>query len=143
MKTNPEEYFPYHGKHILLIEDDLDDQFIFRDVLKELSAGLTCSVADNGHSGLLMMNTEPFPDVVFVDLNLPVMNGFEYLIAAKKRSGDRTPPIIILTTSTSEIDMAMAKQSGAEGFISKPHTFDTFRDVLHRTLMYIFADQPK
>lgn len=130
---------PYSSKHILVIDDDNDDQVFFSEILDELKLGFTCGYASNGREGLEMMKGVPAPDVVFVDINMPVMNGFQYLEAVRREELDRNIPIIMLTTSSMKEDQELARELGAVGFISKPGSFRQFREILKDTLTSLFS----
>jgi CheY-like chemotaxis protein len=131
--------FPYKNKHILLIDDDSDDQLFFKEILEELNMGFTCGFASNGRDGLAMMKEMPQPDVIFVDLNMPVMNGFQYLEMVKNGSFYSNIPIVMLTTSNAKTDKEKARNLGAVGFISKPDSFHLFREILKETLVSLFG----
>src|SRR5688572_11538760 len=93
-------------KNILLVEDDQDDQEFFTEVLSTTYPDVTCEVVANGHKALQLMPTLPnLPDLIFLDLNMPVMDGREFLRLVKTDimySAFRNIPVIILTTSASD-----------------------------------------
>ncbi len=120
-------------KNILLIDDDIDDQDFFRDAVKELNAELICIIANNGAEGLKKTKLPPPPDLIFVDINMPVMNGFQYLEAIKQEKGYQHIPAIIFTTSQTQQDQDKAKNLGAVKFITKPNNFETLKKILSDT----------
>ena len=121
-------------KRILLIDDDLDDQEFFTNAVNELNAELTCIVAANGKEGLIKTKVPPPPDVIFVDINMPVMNGFEFLEKIKKESAYRHIPKVMLSTSNNLADKLKAKQLGAVDYIVKPSTFNLLKKQLNELL---------
>jgi len=62
-----------------LIDNDEEDQEIFHMALMEADAGLTCVFADNGANGLTLLKNDPafIPSVIFIDMNMPIMDGYE------------------------------------------------------------------
>jgi CheY-like chemotaxis protein len=109
-------------KTCLLIDDDLDDQEIFMLALEKVDSELRCVVANNGYEGLKYLNTtsNPLPSYIFLDLNMPLMNGKECLIEIKKHSYLKHIPVVIYTTSSLQDDIIQTQKLGASDFITKP-----------------------
>ena len=107
--------------NLLLIDDDEDDQFFFKDVLESINPNLHCATAINGKIALdkLKANTA-LPDLIFLDLNMPVMNGFEFLTQFKKENALNKVPVGIFGTSNSIRDKELAKALKARVFLTKP-----------------------
>lgn len=87
------------NRMILLVDDDPDDQLIFKDALGELGEDVGCATASNGREALAYLQKMPPPEVIFLDLNMPVMNGFDFLMHIKDNPLLRKIPIVIYTTS--------------------------------------------
>jgi CheY-like chemotaxis protein len=106
----------------LLIDDDLDDQEIFTLALEKADRNFTCVIANNGFEGLKYLNNKanPLPHYIFLDLNMPLMNGKECLVEIKKQSFLRHIPVIIYTTSSLQDDVIQTRKLGAADFITKP-----------------------
>jgi CheY-like chemotaxis protein len=121
-------------KHILLIDDDLDDQEFFVYALTELNTTIAFSIANNGLEAVEKIKIPPKPSLIFIDLNMPVMNGFEFLEAIKKEPDYKDIPTIILTTSNSESDKSKAKKLGASRFITKPSNLKLLKEHLQEIL---------
>lgn len=116
---------------ILLVDDDLDDQMFFEDVLKEIYPEIKCHIAGHGLEALLYLNSDiKFPSLIFLDLNMPVMNGFECLQKLKSDNRFKKIPVIIITTSSNPYDMEKAKDMGAEHFFTKPADYLKFKNSL-------------
>lgn len=107
-------------KLIVLIDDDDDDQFIFLTALKAISPGCECRIKKNGLDAIqdLQLNHDNI-DMIFLDLNMPIMNGFEFLTILKTDSRLSSIPVIIYSTSNNPVDVKRAKALGAVQFISK------------------------
>jgi CheY-like chemotaxis protein len=108
---------------ILLIDDDIDDQVYFRDAINEISPQIFCEIANNGKEALLQMETAPLPELIFLDLNMPIMNGYEFLTSLRRSSHFNNIPVVILTTSRSNLDIEQSKKLGASLFFTKPSNF--------------------
>lgn len=114
-----------------LIDDDVDDQEIFAMALDQLDIHFHCIVANNGNEALQKLKRETvLPDYIFLDLNMPRMNGKECLKELKKNERLRNIPVIIYTTSSSKTDMEDTLKLGAAGFITKPFSLKELTNTL-------------
>lgn len=86
--------------------------------------GYSVTQAEHGQDGLSKLQTEVF-DLVITDLNMPVMNGFDFIRGARKSANGAGIPIIMLTTETKPEAKAEGKAAGATGWLNKP--FDTVK----------------
>jgi CheY-like chemotaxis protein len=119
-------------KNILQIDDDLEDCEFFMEALQEISdADYTSS--QNPVEALKKLKTRELkPDVIFLDLNMPVMSGFEFLNEIKKTDIVKNIPVIIFSTSQFDEIKRKAKDYGANEFISKPSDFNELKKILSR-----------
>ncbi len=119
----------YHN--ILLIDDDEDDQEIFLTAVKKLSNTVKSHSFDNAAEALDKLNArEVSPDVIFLDLNMPVMNGQQFLTEIKKIDDLKHIPIIIVSTSSHAVTIQLMKDLGAHDFITKPERFEQLVTIL-------------
>lgn len=119
-------------KHVVLIDDDPDDAEVFRTVLHELSTECRLTYLKNSERMLSLLNSgavEP-PALIFLDLNMPVVDGWEMLITIKLIPELRSVPVYIYSTSKKMEDQIHARKLGASGFISKPDSFAKLREFL-------------
>jgi CheY-like chemotaxis protein len=119
---------------LMLVDDDQDDIELFSEALREIDSSIVLVTAHNGEDALKILESDFFekPDRVFLDLNMPVMNGLDCLRAIKARL--KVPvPVTIYTTSQNPIDYSRCIELGAD-FLSKPHNFSTLRSVLRQKL---------
>jgi len=124
--------------HILLIDDDDDDQFIFLAAIKEAAPGYECRISNNGPEGLIALNANSsYPEIIFLDLNMPLLNGFEFLVMLKTDVKFSGIPVIIFSTSDNPSDKKRARDLGALRFITK--TADI--QLLKRDLIQIFNSE--
>lgn len=124
----------YHN--ILLIDDDQDEHEIFSAAVEKVSNTLLYSVRSDANEALEQLDTDLLkPDLIFLDLNMPVMNGEEFLIAVKKNEKLKHIPVIIFSTTSNRKTIQLTKELGAIDFITKPDKFDSLVRVLQSVLV--------
>lgn len=122
-------------QNILLIDDDIDDQEIFMAALQATSAKVGFNFYQNAAEALMRLATkEVTPDIIFLDLNMPVMNGGEFLFAIKKHDGLKDIPVIVLSTSSHTETIRQAMAMGAQQFITKPDRFSDLVQILNSVI---------
>ncbi len=127
------------NKKIFLVDDDEDDQLFFTDALKEIDPTIECAVAKNGKEAIkILSELKQLPDVIFLDLNMPFMNGFECLKILKTEIKLSIIPIVIFTTSNDPRDVQLTHRLGAEVFLSKPNDFNQLKQKLEHILKINF-----
>jgi DNA-binding response OmpR family regulator len=111
----------------LLIDDDLDDQEIFTLALREVNPDLQCMLAKDGREGLekIRLLKGEIHDFIFIDLNMPRMNGIETLEEINKISFSKRPRIIIYSTNSDQSSKDGALKKGADEFLVKPTSLRT------------------
>ncbi len=125
---------------ILLIDDDEDDHFFFKDSIESINPTLRCIIATNGKIALeILKASTSLPDLIFLDLNMPVMNGFEFLIQLKKENDLNKIPVGIFSTSNVDRDKEQAKNLGAVFFITKPNDLQVLSKKLQQILSADFS----
>ena len=113
---------------LLIVDDDPDDLWLFCEAVYEINKASRCITACNGKEALqLLQNAIIKPDFIFMDLNLPFMNGKECLTELKKNSEFSDIPVIIYSTSKLQKDIDEVYKLGAAHFLSKPNSF---RDIV-------------
>jgi CheY-like chemotaxis protein len=119
---------------VLLIDDDKDDQTLFRDAVKMISPDIECDVADNGNEGLAMLNRyRKLPGLLFLDINMPIMDGRETLKLIRESAHLRTLPVIIYSTSNNPREIEKFVKEGAE-YIVKGNSFSELVTSLSKPL---------
>jgi two-component system, NtrC family, sensor kinase len=109
---------PYY---ILIVEDTRLQAEILKDILQK--RGYTAAVAENGKKALELVSQKN-PDLIISDVIMPVMNGYDLCKEIKKNEKTRHIPLILLTALSNSKDVALALQSGADNFITKPYQAD-------------------
>jgi CheY-like chemotaxis protein len=121
---------------ILLIDDDEEDKNFFREALQEVDNTVQYFEANNGQHALDMLNASNalLPDLIFLDLNMPVMDGKQCLQSIMRSKKLCHIPIIIYTTSHQQYDIDETKKLGASHFITKPIYFEDISRVIGEAL---------
>ncbi len=120
-----------HYQNILLIDDDEEDQEIFLSAVTQVSGHVQCIVVTHAAKALQKLSSkEIMADVIFLDLNMPLMNGQEFLFEIKKNPELKHIPVIIFTTSSHAETILVAKKLGAADFITKPEKYDDLVNIL-------------
>lgn len=119
-------------KIILLADDDMDDTEMFCEALEEINKNIVCHCADNGSEALRILDElQEKPELIFLDLNMPVMNGWDCLKFLKKDKRYEDIPVIMISTSSHRKDMDIASDLGAVCYFVKPNNFNELKHVLH------------
>lgn len=122
-------------KKILLVDDDETSNFLNELLIKGMDIVEEVAIASNGQEALdyLKDKNNPLPQLILLDLNMPVMDGFEFLGAFKKNK-EKDVPIFILTSSNNYNDYERAKNFDVAGYLIKPLTEKQIKDVLKQNL---------
>lgn len=121
---------------VLMVEDDPASVTLLRESLEEARVMVRLEVAEDGVKTLQYLRREPpfeqaaRPDLILLDLNLPRKDGREVLAEIKQDSCLKCIPVIILTTSQAEADIAWTYKLGANCYIAKPVNFENFKKVV-------------
>ena len=122
-------------RKILLIDDDEDDQEIFTSALEQTSIPVSCAIFNDAREALsLLASKQISPDLIFLDLNMPLMDGQQFLVEIKKDENLGDIPIIILSTSSHKGTIELTKKLGAYDFITKPDKFEDLVSILESVL---------
>ncbi|MGZ3899534.1 MAG: response regulator [Bacteroidia bacterium] len=106
---------------LMIIDDDRDDIYFFLKAVKKLPEEFDCIAAENGVKALEKLNSEnELPDFIFLDLNMPCMDGLSCINELKKSNKFKHIPVIIYSTSSSGSEKQALKNSGAAYYLSKP-----------------------
>ena len=125
---------------IMIVDDDPDDIDLFMEAVLELDPNINCVSASDGIAGLgkIEKMDSQLPDYIFLDLNMPRMNGKMFLTELKKSERLKDIPVIIYTTSRREEDINETRCLGADYFLTKPSRFADLKAVLN----YILYQKP-
>jgi two-component system, chemotaxis family, response regulator Rcp1 len=121
---------------VLLVEDNPGDVRLTREALRDSKVLSTLAVVRDGEEALAYLRREPpfaavpRPDLILLDLNLPRRDGREVLASVKADPALRSIPVVILTSSDAERDIARAYELNANCYITKPVDLDQFTTVV-------------
>lgn len=116
----------------VLIDDDQDDQLIFELTIQKHYPDCNLRIFSSYNEFKEANHKES--DLIFLDLNMPYTDGFEALTQIKENKNLQATKVVIFTTSNNPKDLAEAKSLGAVGFITKPNSLTSLRDVLNQYL---------
>ena len=122
-----------HLLNILLVEDDDVDVMNVRRAFQRAHVSNPLHVASNGLEALDLLRGDTIPlgrRLVLLDLNMPRMNGIEFLRAIRADDELRSLPVVVLTTSNDERDKVDAYNLNVAGYLLKPVTFGDFVDLM-------------
>jgi CheY-like chemotaxis protein len=122
---------------IMLIDDDDDDNFFHQMVINELNIAEHIEIALNGEEALLFLKKENriHPDIIFLDINMPKMNGWEFMDSYKELRPDQKAKVVVMMLTTSENPedkKRAALYSEITGFNSKPLTKEMLVAILEK-----------
>ena len=127
----------------LIVEDDLDDQEIFMLAMREMADKFLCVFANNGFDALdRLQRQEIRPDYVFLDLNMPRLNGLQCLEEIRKFPHMSEVPVVIFSTSSEKKFIDQALQLGASAFITKPPSITHLTKAL-KDFFYSYGNSNK
>ncbi len=126
------------SKPILLVEDDQVDVMTILRALKEVHVGNRVVATENGEAALEYLR-EPGneqPCIILLDLNMPIMNGIEFLQNVKQDPELRRIPVVVLTTSEEQQDKMRSFDLGVAGYMTKPVDYRQFVEVVRSINLY-------
>jgi two-component system response regulator len=106
-----------------MVDDDEDDCMLARNAFEACGAPGGFECIEDGGVLLHYLSRSPHPALILLDINMPLMNGFEVLKEIKSIPAFRNIPVVIVTTSGEAEDMANCRKLGAESFLTKPSGF--------------------
>ena len=132
-------------KNIILADDDMVDCELFQDAVKKLSIPIKLSILENGVALMetLEKTVPPSPDVIFLDLNMPLKNGYEALIEIRNIPKLKDIPIVIFSTTASDDAVNKTYEHGANHFICKPSSFSLLVKVIEIVLAFEMWQTPQ
>lgn len=129
--------------HIMLADDDEDDRLFFKEAFEEVKINYRISAFNDGEQLMdhLFDTSNPLPDIIFLDLNMPRKSGIECLKEIRANERLKKISVAIYSTSSSEQDIEDTFVSGANVYIKKPNDFNMLKkilsDVVHINWQYI------
>ncbi len=134
---------------VLMADDDEDDCLLVESAFQDMGIAHVLRFVEDGQELLDYLYNEgdfadpeksPRPDLILLDLNMPRIDGREALARIKSDPQLKNIPVLILTTSREERDIALSKHAGASSFLSKPEEFEDLTDTLEKFCTAILHD---
>lgn len=127
---------------LLLIEDDLIEKMKFEKILDHLAYDdISLIMKNNGQDGLDYLNSGHHPSLILLDLNMPEMNGIEFLTYMYNSEDLKHIPIVILTTSENTQDLKQCYALGIAGYILKPLKYEEYEQTIKKIMDYWLVNQ--
>lgn len=126
------------NKPILLVEDDRVDAMTVQRALKDIKVTNRLDIASDGELALAFLRdpANENPCIILLDLNMPRMNGIEFLTVAKQDETLRKIPVVVLTSSKEEQDKVHSFDLGVAGYMVKPVDYQQFVEVMRTIDLY-------
>jgi CheY-like chemotaxis protein len=130
------------SKFFLLADDDADDAELFGEALVSIEPPVEFCHVEDGEEvfNFLSKTTNKKPDLIFLDLNMPRMSGWQCLARLKNDIYFKDIPVIIYSTSSHQRDKEIAIELGAMGFLTKPSDFKLLKKLLHHISVHNNSD---
>ncbi|MBP1840589.1 response regulator [Formosa algae] len=126
-----------HVLKILLIEDDMIEVMKLNRSISSLKLNHKIIEANNGEDALkILERKEDLPDIILLDLNMPKINGIEFLNILKQDDVLKYIPTIILTTSSNQKDLLECYKIGVAGYVLKPLKYEEYVSKIEKLLAY-------
>src|SRR5215470_14927925 len=131
---------PNHAP-VLVAEDDPNDVFLLRRAFQKAGIFNSIVVAHNGQEAIDYLSAEgpyrnrsshPFPALLFLDLKMPLVDGFDVLTWLNRHTLERSLPVVILSSSNQERDIERAQRMGASDYCVKPQQFEELVEIVQR-----------
>ncbi len=131
-------------KIFLLADDDEDDKTLFCEALAEVDPVIKCLTAADGREALTILSgsSAARPGIIFLDINMPVMDGWQCLGHLKGDKDLKDIPVIMYSTSSYQRDIDLALESGALCFLTKPSDYRELRSILRLIVSKPLSDLP-
>ena len=122
--------------NILLADDDTDDCDLFKEALGELALSANFTAVHDGEQLMqsLINKADSLPDILFLDINMPLKNGFECLSEIKRHDKLKNLPVVMLSTSFEYDSISILFKTGADVYVRKPNSFAQLVEVIQHAL---------
>ncbi len=120
---------------IILVDDDTDDRLLFEEAFNELDSGENLTIFKDGREILdYLYTTTEIPDIVFLDLNMPILGGIDILREIRKDEKYQKLSVVIYSTSSAEKDIEDSLIAGANIYVKKTNDFETLKETLRKVI---------
>lgn len=127
------------SKRLIITDDDEDDRYFLESLFREANEDIEVTTVVDSYQLFQLLDSEPnLPSLLILDLNLPLIDGFEILKKIKSDEERKVLPVIIVTTSEVEAEINLAYRLGANAFITKPDLYSDFRQTIFKLTQFWF-----
>lgn len=129
---------------VFLADDDPDDRYLFEEAFYAVAQHDSLVMANDGSElmRMLKLTVPPPPKVIFLDLNMPLKNGFQCLSEIRKNETFKDIPVVIFSTSTEPKYIDQVFEDGANYYLCKPNSFPKLKSAITQVLSINWAEQP-
>jgi len=122
--------------NIVLADDDADDRFLFDEAISEIDVKTKLSLFNDGKALMdyLVLPDTILPEIVFLDLNMPIKNGMQCLKEIRSNEALKDLCVAIYSTSSSEEDIENTFVNGANVYINKPNSFSALKKAIEKVV---------
>ena len=121
--------------NIYLADDDAEDRELFKDALFEIPIETEVLEFSNGVDLMdALFSKSNLPDAIFLDLRMPLMNGFECLADIRNFTQFSKIKVFVYSTSYHEMEVKQLREDGADHYLQKPNSFDLLKSLLFQSL---------
>ncbi len=115
---------------VLYVDDDPDDRQIFQEAIAAIDAAYVCLTAQDGLAALSLLSDRKYPDIIFLDINMPLMDGKSCLTEIRGNKNTAHIPVVMCTTSNNPDERKKCEKLGASDFFLKPVSYREMKEIL-------------
>ena len=115
---------------VLYVDDDPDDRQIFQEAIAAIDAAYVCLTAQDGLAALSLLSDRKYPDIIFLDINMPLMDGKSCLTEIRGNKNTAHIPVVMCTTSNNPDERKKCEKLGASDFFLKPVSYREMNEIL-------------
>jgi CheY-like chemotaxis protein len=119
---------------VVCIDDDTDDTDMFRECINRVDHSITCLTVNDGPSAISLLTKGELPDIIFIDVNMPVMNGKDVLAIIKSNYKLKSIPVVMYSGRFDLADAASLTSLGAHGFLQKQDSLPNLEKAIRKFL---------
>jgi CheY-like chemotaxis protein len=116
--------------NVLFVDDDADEFYLFNEAIEQSEQQVNMTRAKDGNDLMKILSTGNYPDIIFMDLNMPYKDGLETLVELKSSSAFQNIPVIIFSTTSNSTQINTCYEQGANMYVVKPESFDQITNMV-------------
>ncbi|HEX8334829.1 MAG TPA: response regulator [Segetibacter sp.] len=119
-------------KHFLIADDDADDRYLFQNAITEMNQEITLTLARDCDELIKLLEEFPSPDAIILDINMRPTPGKECLTQIRSKKELNKVPVVMLTTSSDQMDIDDCLSIGADNYFVKPSTYKDLQSLIKK-----------